>query len=333
MSQNLDVSFVIVTNGNRDGLLHTIIEGIRYQKIPNYEIIIVGYSRIDRRLYPEVNYIEAKDLADAGLLGAMRTVACGEASYDNIVVSDDDMMLSSNWYEELQKTEDFDILTTQVRNPDGTRFWDHTCFRSPIYGHIVLEPEECDEKHMYMSGGQSWVMKKKVFEKCKWNEDFSTGYRANMRNLEDYKQGKGNEDTDFSEKCINAGFLIKHNHNMISYHCDPSYTCVGRIVKRRFADRTHHWVSGLDKYFPPEIYAGLAASLYGIGLHGESADVVRYALNIHKQNQVLINSMKVIASQNGETLKDDEWNTTDYEPYRKDITIYRMNSQQFFNDH
>ena len=66
MSQDLDLSFVIVTNGNRDGLLHTIIDGIRYQKIPQYEIIIIGYSRIDRRLYPEGNYIEAKDLAEAG---------------------------------------------------------------------------------------------------------------------------------------------------------------------------------------------------------------------------------------------------------------------------
>ena len=164
MSQDLDLSFVIVTNGNRDGLLHTIIEGIRYQKIPQYEIIIIGYSRIDRRLYPEVNYIEAKDLAEAGLLGAMRTLACSQAKFNNIVISDDDMILSSNWYEELKKSEDFQILTTQVRNPDGTRFWDHVCFRSPKYGHIVLESNEQDDDYMYMSGGQSWIMKKEVAE-------------------------------------------------------------------------------------------------------------------------------------------------------------------------
>ena len=67
MSKDLDVSFVIVTNGNRDDLLHTIIEGIKHQNIPNYEIIIVGYSRIDRTLYPQVNYIEVKELAEEGI--------------------------------------------------------------------------------------------------------------------------------------------------------------------------------------------------------------------------------------------------------------------------
>ena len=332
MPENLDISFIIITNGNRDGLLNTVIEGIKYQNIPNYEIVIVGNSKIKNN-FPEVNYIEAGDLADEGLLGAMRTVACAKARYDNMVVSDDDMMLSSNWYEELQKAEDFDILTTQVRNPDGTRFWDHTCFRSPTFGHIVMEKEECDEKYMYMSGGQSWIMKKRVFEKAKWNEDFSTGYRANMRNLKDYHEGKGNEDTDFSERCIKSGFKIKHNHSMISYHCDPSYTCVGRIVKRRFAERTHQWVRGLDKYFPPEIYAGLASSLYSMGLHAESADVVRYALNIHKQNHTLIQSMNVLLSQNGNILSDDQWSENGYDSYNKDLNTYRMNSEQFYNDH
>ena len=164
MPKDLDVSFVIVTNGNRDGLLHTIIEGIKHQNIPNYEIVIVGNSKI-KNDFPEVNYVEAKDLAEAGLLGAMRTVACSQASYDNMVISDDDMMLSSNWYKELQKEEDFDILTTQVRNPDGTRFWDHTCFRSPTFGHIVMEEEEHDEKYMYMSGGNHGFLKRKFLKK------------------------------------------------------------------------------------------------------------------------------------------------------------------------
>ena len=333
MSQDLDLSFVIVTNGNRDGLLHTIIEGIRYQKIPQYEIIIIGYSRIDRRLYPEVNYIEAKDLAEAGLLGAMRTLACSQAKFNNIVISDDDMILSSNWYEELKKSEDFQILTTQVRNPDGTRFWDHVCFRSPKYGHIVLESNEQDDDYMYMSGGQSWIMKKEVAEKCIWNEDFSTGDRANMKSLKDYHEGKGNEDTDFSKKCISYGFKIKHNHKIISYHSDATYTCVGRIVRRRLDGRQYSWVKNLDKYFPAEIYAQLGASLFNAGFIAESADVIRYALKFNYQNYVLTESFKALLNQSGETLSDDDWSELGYEPYQKDITLYRMNSQQFVRDH
>ena len=40
MEKDLDISFIIVTNGNRDELLHTVIQGIKSQDIPNYEIII-----------------------------------------------------------------------------------------------------------------------------------------------------------------------------------------------------------------------------------------------------------------------------------------------------
>ena len=154
-----------------------------------------------------------------------------------------------------------------------------------------------------------------------------------MKNLKDYHEGKGNEDTDFSEKCIKAGFKIKHSHNIVSYHCDPTYTCVGRIVKRRSADRTHQWVKNLDKYFPPQIYAGLAASLYSVGLHAESADVVRYALNVHKQNHVLIESMNVLLSQNGNTFSDDQWSENGYDPCNKDIKSYSLSSKQFYDDH
>ena len=109
MSENLDISFVIVTNGQRDGLLSTIIEGIKYQNIPKYEIIVVGESKIKNN-FPEVNYIENKELSSEGLLGAMRNLACSQAKYDNIVISDDDMMLSSNWYETLKQFEDFEIF-------------------------------------------------------------------------------------------------------------------------------------------------------------------------------------------------------------------------------
>ncbi len=263
----------------------------------------------------------------------MRTVACSEASYDNIVVSDDDMILSSNWYEELQKTQDFDILTTQVRNPDGTRFWDHTCFRSPKYGHVVLEKEECDQEYMYMSGGQSWIMKQKVFEKCKWNEDFSTGNRANMRNIKDYHEGKGNEDTDFSQKCTKNGFIIKHNHELLSYHNDPTYTCVGRIVKRRLAERRYDWILNLDQYLPAPTYVAFAASLYNAGHHAESADVIRYCLTFLKNNHLILESYKSILSTNGEPLSDDGWNPNGYKPFQEDISKYRVNSVQFFNDH
>ena len=332
MEKDLDISFIIVTNGNRDELLHTVIQGIKSQDIPNYEIIIVGYSKINQANYSNVNYIEERELAEKGLLGAMRTVACERANYDNLVISDDDMIVSSNWYKTLKQSGDFDILTSQVRNPDGTRFWDHTCFRSPKYGHVVLEKDEYDEKYMYMSGGQSWIMKKYVFEKCKWNESFSTGNRANMRNLNDYHEGKGNEDTDFSQKCIKEGFIVSHNHDLLSYHNDPTYSCVGKIVKRRLADRSYDWINGFDKYLPPSTYVAFAASLYNSGYHAESADVIRYCSTFLKNNHLITESYNSILGKNGKELSDDKWTSKGFEPLLVDLQKYNSMKAHSFDD-
>ena len=186
-----------------------------------------------------------------------------------------------------------------------------------------------------MSGGQSWIMKKEVFDNCKWNEDFSTGLeRANMKSLKDYKEGKHNEDTDFSLKCREFGYKIKHNHKMVSYHNDSSYTCLGRIVVRRKNEREHTWVKTLDKYLPAEVYAQFAAALFNSGLTAESADVLRYALKLNYQNYILTQSLEAMLNGGfGQILSDDSWNEQGYTKMQEDLQTYRSRSSQFYHDH
>ena len=114
-------------------------------------------------------YEEAKEAAACGNLEEMRNRACKLAQYENLLLLDDDMILSTNFCEKLEEYgNDFDILTSQVRLPDGTRFWDHCCYQDPKRGHTVLEYNE-DAENLYMSGGMAWLMKKYVFEKDQWD--------------------------------------------------------------------------------------------------------------------------------------------------------------------
>ena len=265
----MDVSFIIITNGNKPKELLLQIESIYNQKIKNFEIIICGDIKDIQIPEKNIKYIESIQDAKLGSLGSMRNKACKSSSFDNLVISDDDMLFCSDWYESLlMHKESFDILTPLVKLPDGTRFWDKCCYQSPTHGHSILEPYEKDE-HLYMSGGQSWVMKKYVWEKVQWDESLAI---YTMKNISDYKQGKDNEDTDFAKRCRESGFSISHNQKIKVIHNDASYTGLGRLVRRRI-HANQNWCSNLK--FPHKVNTEIAKILLSFGIEAEAADILR----------------------------------------------------------
>ena len=315
----MDISFVVVTNGKRKEKTDLVIKSILYQKIPNFEILVCGE-------YPEgkdYTFIKEKKGARGGLLGKMRNKACERAKYGQITVLDDDMILSRNWYKSLiNKGEDFDIVTSQVKLPDGTRFWDHCCYRSPKYGHVILNENENDD-HLYMSGGQAWVMKKHVFENVKWSEGFSTGDRASMKNLKDYSKGKDNEDTEFSQRCRDRGYKISHNHDMKAFHDDDRYTCVGRIVRMRKNPQGYKWIRDYNFYVPPEEIANQGKMYWMKGFQAEAADILRKGVQFHFRNIVIEKALAEIEMSMGGRLNDHHWSSDGDEEYTETLKEYK----------
>ena len=270
----MNISFIIITDSNKLSECLLQIRSIVNLNIPKYEIIICGKLNSNlkhsiKQLSPHVLFIDKTEAANLGQLGLMRNYACDEANYDNLVISDDDMLFTSSWYNQLLKNDtSFDILTTRVKLPDGTRFWDHCCYMSPTKGHIILNPDETDS-HLYMSGGQSWIMKKYVFEKVRWDENIAI---YSMSNLIDYNKGKHNEDTEYSLRCREY-FNISHNHNIVVYHNDASYTSIGRVVRRRYNNAPNTWLNSI--LLPPEIMINFSMELLKVGLEAEAIDILR----------------------------------------------------------
>ena len=318
----MNISFVIITNGKKPDELSWVLKSIEHQKIKNYEIFISGHLENQEDFsWANYTFVDSKEAADKGNLAEMRNRACEKAQYDLILLLDDDMVLSSTFYEKLlEHGSDFDILTSKVVLPDGTRFWDHCCYQDPKRGHIILEADE-DAENLYMSGGMAWIMKKNVFEKLRW--DSKTYDYYNMSNLKDYKEGKHNEDTDFAKRCREAGFKIKHYNDMISYHADPSYTGVGRMVRRRKNGRTHEWVKNFDVYFSTKAIAQFASELFNNGDQAEAADVLRFAMKHHYHDYSLSKLWEELEGKLGKTLTDTEWNENGCEMYLKDIELYK----------
>ena len=222
--------------------------------------------------------------------------------YENLVISDDDMLFDGEWYTQLSKTPSFEILTSKVRLPDGGRFWDHACYQSPENEHRILEPHE-EDSHLYMSGGQSWVMKQRVFEKVKWGEEFDMAGGSNaMSNIKDYRSGKHNEDTDYALQCREEGFKINHNPKMITWHNDDTYTTSGRFCRRRQNKRQSDWVKQLDLNFPAETLSNIARSFFATGFHAEGTDVARYALQNNFKNPILEQTLQEFDMSHGGSL-------------------------------
>lgn len=286
------ISFIIITDGKKVDKTLLQIESIQKLLIERYEIILCG--KCNRFVNIEIKKIDASLMADSGSLGGMRNLAVLNSQYENIVVSDDDMLFPSDWYKNIiSYIYDFDILTTRIMCPDGTRFWDHCCYMSPANGHIVLNPYEEDD-HLYMSGGQSWMMKKYVWETVKWDEDLLI---YNCNGLKDYKEGKHNEDTDFSMRCREAGFKISHDQNTTVIHNDKTYTAIGRIVRRRVAGKGPEWCKDIS--VDSRAALRIANILFSSGYEAEGMDILRK----YKEEKII----ESIESKFGGKLYDSEF--------------------------
>jgi len=308
----MSVSFIIITNNHKKEELNLQIKSIRNLNIPTYEIVLCGVIDDKYKNNNDIKWIEDTYNAERGSLGGMRNNACKIALYDNLVISDDDMLFTEDWYDNFKNIDNnFDIITPRVKLPDNTRFWDHACYMSPEKGHVMLNSQENDN-YLYMSGGQSWIIKKECWEKIKWNEDLLI-YK--MSSLEDYNKGMHNEDTDFALRCRKNNFKIIHKPEIRVYHNDATYTSIGRIVKRRSESKKSNWCKTLR--FPDEINIQIAISLANFGFEAEAIDILR--MLISKNNFLAEQVYFSIENKNGDKLEDS--NYLDYNKKYENLII------------
>ncbi|MBT89464.1 MAG: hypothetical protein CMN79_03115 [Spirochaetales bacterium] len=318
------ISFVVVTNGADHEKLDRLILSASYNgesHLKDYQINVCGdlsgYS-IREEKGQKINFIPAKDSAAEGKLGEMRNLGCEHSNFDVICILDDDFILSPDWAKNIPHSY-FDVMTTQVRLPDGGRFWDHACFQSKEKGHIILNPEENDD-NLYMSGGTAWMMKKKVFDKVQWG---SAGIYDGVQSLEEYRKGNHNEDTFFSKQCRENNFLIVHNHDSVSFHDDGRYTNIGKLCNRRRGDRDQSWIKSVDLSFSAPVLAEFCQTLFQNGFQAESNDVLRYGLANFPNNYDLVECSKKMEIFAG-VLPDSRYSPDGDESYHQAKKFYSI---------
>ena len=78
----MDFSFGIITNGDNDNYINQIIDSIEVQNIPNYEIIIVGATKVSR---VNTTIIPFDESVKAMWITKKKNLITLNAKYENLV--------------------------------------------------------------------------------------------------------------------------------------------------------------------------------------------------------------------------------------------------------
>jgi glycosyltransferase involved in cell wall biosynthesis len=296
-------SFVIITGGQRRELLRLVINSIRAQCIEDYEILVVG-NHVQE---PGITYLPAEQRR----LGLMRNIGMRQARYSRIVFLDDDCVLAPNWYRSMQEAPaDFDILTLEIRLPDGSRYWDLTTSGGPRGNRILLPEEAAADSGIYATGG-AMMIAAHVAQSVEWNEDLGVGL---------------GEDVEFSRRCQAHGYVLTHHAASRVYHADATYTSIGRWCVRRKEGRTHEWVkAALRNLTAQEIFVRGSAHL-GHDETAEGVDCFRYGLLLYPEYEAFRQALAFVEQLSGGHLPGVAWYPDGDPAFHAALALYRKDT-------
>lgn len=188
----MEFTFGIITGGSNNHReyvtdvevverIKKIIKSILDQKIPSFEIIIIGgpdnYSE-----YENITHIPFNDFKYKGWITKKKNLITQKARFDNIVYMHDYFSLDTEWYKNMVDYSDpFEIMMNQILDMNGKRFHDWVIdpFKHPSLSECSMEtflPYEIKhmKKFQYISGG-FWIAKKNIMQKFPLNETLFWG--------------------------------------------------------------------------------------------------------------------------------------------------------------
>lgn len=211
------ISFCISTNGKKidktSKSIKSIINTANNAGFKDYEIIIAGVVEPFKN-NKHVITVPAETEANTGMLPKLRNIAAAKSKYDVIVFLDDDIIFEDDWIETFinySLKNAWNILGNKILLPNGGRCWD----RATYFPHTMVDYDHpSDDKSLYQTGG-FWIIRKEVFDIHKWDETI-TFYAS--------KNGKINEDLEFSKRLIDLGYELSFDKDNTVWHLDGRYS-------------------------------------------------------------------------------------------------------------
>jgi len=222
----MDFTFGIISGGNNEININKIIDSIENQKIPNYEIIIIGNTNIKR----EKTIVKPFDETIKKMwITKKKNIITTNAKYENIVYLHDYVYFLDDWYREFLKYgNDWDLCMNQILNADNTRYRDWTLWlhdSSVLNSRGLILPYDITHltKYMYFSGAY-WVAKKYVMERFPLDENLMWGQGEDVKWS---KQVRNHYDFKINEKSIVK--LMKQKDKIFDYSSKKDINILKKI--------------------------------------------------------------------------------------------------------
>lgn len=173
----MQITFGIVTGGTEDARINAIIDSIEAQKIPEYEIVISGPSKVERDRTRVFDFDCTQ--RPHPWITRQKNIVTMHAKYENVVYLHDYVIFEPGWYDgQCEAGEDYAVRMDKMLNASGERFRDWTLdpFEAKICGHACLLPYEVTDlsRFQYISGTY-WVAKRAVMREHPQHEGLYWG--------------------------------------------------------------------------------------------------------------------------------------------------------------
>lgn len=163
----MEITFGIITGGGQTSFINQIIDSIEEEKIPTYEIIVIG-SFLTAREHTTV-YAFPEHVAPGAWITKKKNIIGQIAKYETIVFLHDYIRLEKGWYAGFlqfqQETPQWDVAMCKMCEKNGNRAIDWMGLpNDPLYGNVLHPYDYCNPKGMYVPGN-FFVVKKDFFVK------------------------------------------------------------------------------------------------------------------------------------------------------------------------
>lgn len=162
----MSITFGIITAGDCPHFVNQIIDSIEEEKIPQYEVVVVGAFPEGRKHTTVVKFRE--DLVPMWIT-KKKNIIGPIAKYDTLVFLHDYIKLEKGWYGGFlrfqQENPGWQVGMCKMKERNGNRSMDWMGLpNDPIYGNVLFPYDYCNPKGMYVPGN-FFMVKRDFFRK------------------------------------------------------------------------------------------------------------------------------------------------------------------------
>lgn len=163
----MSITFGILTKNNQSNV-EIIVDSILIQKIPVFEVIVVGDAE-DVWDMSNVVVVNDEGINAKNHITRKKNIVIERATMDTVVIMKDYLKLEASWYEGVLMHGDYDILMNKIHDESGRRYLDWI-WENPAVGEgRNVDYAVRDHERMFSPG--AFVMAKRyVFDEFRFNE-------------------------------------------------------------------------------------------------------------------------------------------------------------------